>query len=416
MTQPAVNTTSANVVYELQELMPKFKTRDPLEMAASVEQLIRESEEYLETERTPPPELVDALWEVGCFSTLVPKACGGLEMDVNDWLTFVEAISRINSSIGWLAMNQCGFFANFMTPDVYLEELKRHGRLIHAASFGRVGGRAVKVDGGFQVAAKWGWLSGAPHSTHLGGLCILHDEDDAPVMHEDGFPWFVPMLLPAEWVTVHDTWDGLGLRGTGSHDATVEERFVPDRYVNWEGFWARTYDYGTFRLPLIALQGHSAHALGTAQSAIDALLDQVKVKASFGSQRQMALGKEQIHQINFATADAMVKSCRLLTHDVARRALESVKDKSIADLETLVELRQSMVYTKHSCKHAVEMIQGIAGVATVRKGAPLERICRDMATAATALPTAEVELASVGAFYLTRDLPFGPHLVGRPFN
>ena len=130
----------------------------------------------------------------------------------------------------------------------------------------------------------------------------------------------------------------------------------------------------------------------------------------------MALGKEQIHQINFATADAMVKSCRLLTHDVARRALESVKDKSIADLETLVELRQSMVYTKHACKHVVEMIQGIAGVATVRKGAPLERICRDMATAATALPTAEVELASVGAYYLTRDLPFGPHLVGRPFN
>ena len=38
----------------------------------------------------------------------------------------------------------------------------------------------------------------------------------------------VPM---AEGVTVLDTWDALGMRGTGSHDIEIEDVFVPDERV-----------------------------------------------------------------------------------------------------------------------------------------------------------------------------------------
>ncbi len=414
--QPVSALSSDKITREIQALMPDFKTRDPQEIAASIEGLIRDSEQYMETERTLHPELVDAMWEAGCFSTLVPKACGGLEFTLNELLELVEAVSRINSSVGWCVMNQCGFFTSFLTPERYLEELREHGRIIHAASFGRIGGKAVKTEGGFMSEAKWGWMSGCPHATHLGGLLILHDDDDCPVMHEDGLPWMVPTLVPADWVEIHDNWDGLGIRGSGSHDGTLHQRFVPDKYVNWEGFHNRTYDWGTFRLPLAAIMGQGAHALGTAQSALDEMLNEMERKASFGSQRQMVLGKEQLHQVDFGQADAKIKAARVYLHDVARRALEAVKDKSVADMDTLVEMRQAMVYTKHTCKEAVDLIQGIAGVATVRKGSPLERIVRDMNCSATALPTAKVEMASVGAYYLTKNLPFGPLKVGRAFH
>ncbi len=413
--RPVEDMTQEEITAEINTLMPTFPTRDPREIAAAIADEVRDAEAYMETERTLPPALVDRMWETGCFSTLVPKVSGGLEYSVEEFVELVEETSRLSGAVGWCVMNQGGFFTGWWDPARFLTELREHGRIIHAASFGRVGGKAVKVDGGYEVEAEWGWLSGSPHATHIGGLLILHDEDDTPVIHDDGLPWMVPTLVTADKVELKYNWDGLGIRGTGSHDATLPKQFVPDSCVNYLGFHDRTYDFGTFRLPMAALMGHGAHGIGLAQAALDSMLDEMKRKASFGSQRQMVLGKEQIHQIDYAQADAIVKSSRCYLRDVARRAFDSVETDSVAPVEMLAEMRQAWVYTKHASKDAVDLVQGITGVATVRKGTALERIVRDMTTSAQALPAARVELASVGALMLTKDLPFGPIQVGRPF-
>ena len=39
-------------------------------------------------------------------------------------------------------------------------------------------------------------------------------------------------LLPREDIRVEDTWDVGGMRGTGSHDAVVDQVFVPERFAS----------------------------------------------------------------------------------------------------------------------------------------------------------------------------------------
>ena len=74
-----------------------------------------------------------------------------------------------------------------------------------------------------------------------------------------------------------------------------------------------------------------------------------------------------------------------------------------------------MVYTTQVCKEAVDLIFHMAGSSAVFRGRKLEKIFRDMATAWNHIITAEVELASCGSYWITKNMPGGPHLAGRKF-
>src|SRR5262249_56623444 len=59
--------------------------------------------------------------------------------------------------------------------------------------------------------------------------CILWDADK-PMRTPAGAPRTRSFLIPAQAVTIEDTWHVLGLRGTGSHDFTVRDVFVAESH------------------------------------------------------------------------------------------------------------------------------------------------------------------------------------------
>ncbi len=58
----------------------------------------------IEAGRRIPPDLVEALRSIGVFRMLVPHSHGGLELDLPKALEIYEALSRIDGSVGWVAM------------------------------------------------------------------------------------------------------------------------------------------------------------------------------------------------------------------------------------------------------------------------------------------------------------------------
>lgn len=386
-----------------------------IERANYAQPIIEKCEEEIEEGYRLPDEVVDVLWEIGMYQTFIPKECGGEEMDPIEWLHMGERLSAINGSIGWLAMNNCGFFMNYLPPEKFEEIKDEKGRYIHAMQIGRWGGMARKVEGGYKISGRWPFMSGAPEATYVGGASVLVDDEGQTVMHPDGLPWLIMGQWPAEQTTFIDTWDGLGLRGTGSIDMVVEDLFVPTDMVNEMGFHGLTYDRPMFRIRLLPVHAHASHALGLAQAALDEFTRIMTEKAAPGSIRKMLMGNEQIHQINYAKADSMVRSARLFTHQTVIDALENAEKGKDCDLEHKVLLRQAMVYTTQVCKEAVDLIFHMAGSSAVFRGRKLEKIFRDMATAWNHIITAEVELASCGSYWITRNMPGGPHLAGRKF-
>ncbi|MFC0401264.1 acyl-CoA dehydrogenase family protein [Paraburkholderia rhizosphaerae] len=57
----------------------------------------------IEAQRRLPTDLVHTLRSIGVFRMYVPRSHAGLEFDIASAMKIVTALSRIDSSIGWLA-------------------------------------------------------------------------------------------------------------------------------------------------------------------------------------------------------------------------------------------------------------------------------------------------------------------------
>jgi acyl-CoA dehydrogenase len=86
-------------------------------------------------------------------------------------------------------------------------------------------GSATKVDGGYLVSGRKIFCSQSPVGTVLSTMFPYDDPDDGLIVLNMAVP------MASEGVTVLDTWDAMGMRGTGSHDVELADVFVPDERV-----------------------------------------------------------------------------------------------------------------------------------------------------------------------------------------
>ncbi|QYG92208.1 acyl-CoA/acyl-ACP dehydrogenase [Iamia sp. SCSIO 61187] len=122
-------------------------------------------------------------------------------------------------------------------------------------------GAARRVDGGWRVSGRKMPASGAPAGSILVTSARWEDAPDgAQVVH-------LSVPFAAEGVSVEETWDALGMRGTGSHTVVLDDVFVPDAAVplvrpagEWHPVWATVLGCA---LPLIM-----ATYVGVAEAAV----------------------------------------------------------------------------------------------------------------------------------------------------
>jgi alkylation response protein AidB-like acyl-CoA dehydrogenase len=386
-----------------------------LDIAHSLEPLIREHAAALDDRRIPAP-LVDALYDAGVFGTMLPREVGGLEVDPVEWLPMIEELARVNASVGWLAFINSGVGLTFLDPPRFERFQKRGGgRLILAMNLGRMGGQAVRVEGGYRISGRWPFASGCPFATWLGGMSVVAAASGAPVLDAGGQPWRLLAIWPADQARLIDTWDGLGLRGTGSGDFEVSDLFVPDEQVN-PGFYAPpVYDRALFRMKEMPEVGHGAHALGVASSALEAFVEAVNMRPLPGSTRHLAMGHMQAHQVAFGRADALVRAARALLYEAVRAAYADAQVHRELPLELRVRLREANLFTVRSAKEAVGLVFEMAGSSAVYRGRVIEQAFRDINTAANHTNYVETAYTAIGSYFLTRDRADGPEIAGRPF-
>jgi indole-3-acetate monooxygenase len=377
--------------------------RSLYEVARDLEPIIRKFEDEMEDDRKIPAELTDALYKAGVFTTFTPRELGGLQVDPVEWLEMVEELSRISGAVGWLAMVNSGAV---MVPRKRWRDLTNNGEVpwIVTGNFGRQAGIAKRVEGGYVVNGRWPFTSGSPHANFLGGAAILHDDDGQVVIAADGLPWSITALFPRNEVTVLDNWDGLGVRGSGSGEIEVVDGFVP-AYVADRSMRDLIFNEMLFREMAFVLTAHTGHALGLAQAALDEYIEMCNRKKADGSRRQAEMGRHQVHRMNVARADALIRSSRLFARDAVQQVWDEMhaNEDGIASTETRVVMMESIPFVVEQCREAVELVFRAAGVGGVHRGTRLERIFRDMMTVAQHVVVVPERLEEAGNYWVTRD-------------
>ncbi len=134
------------------------------------------------------------------------------------------------------------------------------------------GGDAVRVEGGYRVNARKIFASGAK-SANLYMTTAVSQEADGPTVLHFGLP------MNTQGVSIVETWDALGMRGSGSHDVALEDVFVPDAAVGGKrksGPWhPLMHVVSLVAFPLI----YSVYT-GVAEALRDAAVTAVKNKAN----------------------------------------------------------------------------------------------------------------------------------------
>jgi alkylation response protein AidB-like acyl-CoA dehydrogenase len=139
----------------------------------------------------------------------------------------VEEVSRADGAVGWcLAIGgEYGAFGGYLPADA-AREIYGGNPLVRTAGSLRPFGNAVVVKDGYRITGRWPLGSGCQHSGWIVGSCRILDGDQ-PRLQPDGTPLTRLLFFPAADCEILDTWHSIGLRGTGSHDYTVADVFVP---------------------------------------------------------------------------------------------------------------------------------------------------------------------------------------------
>ena len=175
-----------------------------------------------------PEETTKRMKATGVIRLLQPPEHGGYAADPTDFMEAVMALGNADSAVGWVAgvIGVHPWEMAFNDQRV-LQEVWGQDADTWVASPYAPNGIARQVDGGFVFNGKWEFSSGTDSCDWivLGGLV----EGEELV---DGIPQMYHFLLPrSDYEIVEDSWNVMGLRGTGSKDIIVNDALVPEYRV-----------------------------------------------------------------------------------------------------------------------------------------------------------------------------------------
>lgn len=333
--------------------------------------------------------MTGALTGAGFIRHFVPRRWGGTEGTYRELVDRTAALGDACASAAWCAGLYAahGRFAAYL-PEQGQRDLWGSGPDIRiAAGLTPPTGTAVPVDGGWRLDGEWACVSGGEHADWVLLAAVERAPDPPARSRETGRS--APLVarvcaLPARDITLLDTWDSIGLRGTGSNTVVVNGAWVPGhRTLPLADLFAGRPGPGRAHCHTIPamLGGPSllaAVALGAARHALAAWTDWATRPALHGAPLETDVAARYALARSAAEADA----ARLLLEAAADRADSTDPADAPALAQAVASNRRDSAVATDLLVTAVERLFRTGGIHSRERGGELQRCWRDVHTIA----------------------------------
>jgi indole-3-acetate monooxygenase len=354
-----------------------------VERARALVPLIKGAAERVERDRAIPPDVLSAMHEARLFRMLIPRSIGGEEIEPRAFFHVMEAVATADASVAWCLGQNSGvsMAAAYMAPDV-ARELWGNPQAAVATGAPSAGAKAIVVPGGYRVSGHWHFASGSRHSQWIGGHATVCEPDGSPRLGPNGKPLEQrTMFFPKSQATMIDTWQVIGLRGTGSDDYTVTDLFVPEKYSFTRESDADRRETGPlYRFSIFNMFGMAfcAVALGIARTVLDDFIALAKGKKAHASGKRLA--DNNLIQTQVGLSEAKLGAAHAYILDGYAQLYEQAeRGEKISFAQRLASRGMSCLAIQHA-REVVDFAYHAAGASAIFDNNPFEHRFRDLHT------------------------------------
>src|SRR5689334_1402992 len=318
----------------------------------------------------------------GLIRLLQTKQYLGYEVHPREFAETVMATAALDPAAGWVngVVGVHPYQLAYADPRV-AEEVWATDVDTWMASPYAPQGVAKPVDGGYIFNGRWQFSSGTYHCDWIILGAMIGDADGKPLMP----PQMLHMILPRkDYEIVEDSWNVVGLRGTGSKDVIVKDAFVPsyrtmDAMKVMDGTAQREAGMTEtlYLMPWSTMfpLGISAATIGIAEGALAAGLAYQRERVNSSG---VAIKDDPyvMYAIGEAAADINAARQELLAN--ADRIYDIVDSGKEVSFEDRAAGRRTQVRAVWRAVSAVDEIFARCGGNAARMDKPLQRYWRDV--------------------------------------
>jgi indole-3-acetate monooxygenase len=368
--------------------------------------ITREADEIEKTRRLTPA-VTAALIENGLYRALLPQSLGGAEAPLEIFMQMQEEIAKADASTAW-CLGQCAvcaMVAAYLDRDAANEIFNNPPGIL---AWGAIAHEVRAVLGGYRATARWEFASGSRQASWLGAHVRIVEADGTQRKKADGTPEIRTILFPIESATMHDVWDVIGLRGTGTDSYSVNDLFIPEKFAALRDDPAAVREPG----PLYKISTHFVFAMGFAATSLGlarAMLDSaVELSRKKTPQGLSAMRENNAVQGVIGRAEATLRAARAYLYSTAAEVWRYLEDGAPMTGAHRIAMRIAATWTIHQSTSVVDTAYHMAGATAVFAANAFERRFRDMHTIAQQIQARDTHYEDAGRTILSGKLQAPP--------
>jgi len=199
-----------------------------------------------------------------------------------------------------------------------------------------------------------------------------------PTETKDNEPRMIVALAPIDQVCIDETWDPVGLAGTGSHEIVFEDVFVPsERIFDWPicnittDLPTSVYANGSWVIAMCAAATH----LGLARRALDEARAQLIGKKDPFTEKPLLERQGVLEALE--EAEGLLIVCRAGVEQAFDQIQECIERHAELGTDLRMKVRLACITAVHQGEAIVRTAYGLVGARAIGRAGVMQRLYRD---------------------------------------